>query len=181
MNKLLYIHFDRKSLIIPKVDFEIFKSESYENDKFRSVFFSKDEERENDVLLVLDLDNNPSIFVFFQDVMIQNELLHEIISIKILNADVEIDPKSNFKEAQYIVSDLLKITFNVLDRILVDNLQYEKPSWNICKYKYLIRNKEKHTYNQIVNLRSRSKYEDFLSQLDYGFAVIDEEYRENVS
>lgn len=175
MNKLLYIQFDRKSLVIPKVDFEIFKSVSYENDKFRSIFFPKNEERESDVLLVLDLDNNPSIFVFFQEVMIQNELLHEIISIKILNDNTEIDPKTNFKEAQFIVSDLLKITFNILDHILVDNLQYEKPSWNICKYKYLIRNKEKHTYDQIVNLQSRAKYEDLLSRLDYGFVVIDEE------
>lgn len=162
-------------MVIPKIDFEIFKSVSYENDKFRSIFFPKNKERENDVLLVLDLDNNPSIFVFFQDVMIQNELLHEIISIKILNDDVEIDPTSNFKETQYIVSDLFKITFNLLDCILVDNLQFEKPDWNLCKYKYLIRNKENHTYNQIMNLKTRAKYEDLLSQqLDYGFAVIDE-------
>lgn len=162
-------------MVIPKVDFEIFKSVSYENDKFRSIFFPKDEERESDVLLVLDLDNNPSIFIFFKEVMIQNELLHEIISIKILTDDVEIDPKSDLKESQSIVSYLLKVIFNVLDRILVDNLQFEKSSWNICKYKYLIRNKEQHTYTQIVNLKTRARYEDLLLQLDYGFAVIDGE------
>lgn len=175
LNKLLYINFDRKSLVIPKVDFEIFKSVSYQNDKFGSIFYPKDEERGNDVLLVLDLDNNPKIFVFFQEVMIQNEFLHEIISIKILNDEIEIDPKSNFKETQYIVSDLLKITFNVLDRILKDNLQFEKANWNLCKYKYLIRNKENHTYTQIMNLKARAKYEDLFSELDYGFAVMDEE------
>lgn len=173
MNNLIYIVFDRKSLVIPKMDFEIFKSASYQNDKFRSRFFPKDEESEDDVLLISDLDDNPYILIFFQEVILQNELNYEIISIKIMDDDIEIDPKSNFKKAQYIVRDLLKISFNILDRILIDNLKFEKSNWNLSKYKYLIRNKENLTYDAIVNLRERLKYEELISKLDYGFAVID--------
>lgn len=141
MNNLIYIVFDRKSLVIPKMDFEIFKSASYQNDKFRSRFFPKDEESEDDVLLISDLDDNPYILIFFQEVILQNELNYEIISIKIMDDDIEIDPESNFKKAQYIVRVLLKISFNILDRILIDNLKFEKSNWSLCKYKYLIRNR----------------------------------------
>lgn len=76
--KQLIIEFDRKSLVIPNEDYDIFRNENYFIDDGTIHVFYED----SNGLLILNTDEKPETAIFFSEVILEGETKYEICSIK---------------------------------------------------------------------------------------------------
>lgn len=166
--KQLLIEFDRKSLVIPNEDYDIFRNENYHIDDGTTHIFYED----CNGLLVLNTDKKPDTAIFFSKVIVQGETQYEICSIKkVLNKDIS--PQTDLKRAQNVVLSIINETFILLDDILKKRAKPNE-SFRTLGFKYCILNKETHFYNVAMSLQDRFSYLQFIPQLDYGFGIMDD-------
>ena len=161
----MIIIFDRKSLVIPNADYEIFKKENYYIDDGTIHFFS---DKENS-LVILDANKKPKIAIRFNCVKIENENKYEIISIK-YKLDKEINPQKDIEDAQMQALLIIKEVFLLFDDILKKRNPAEISSSEPI-FKYYIRNKEKHIYDLLISLQGRFSYMSFLTKIDFVFGI----------
>lgn len=166
--KRLLIEFDRKSLVIPNEDYDIFSNENYSIDDGTTHIFYED----CNGLLILNTHSKPDNAIFFSEVMIEGEKRYEIHSIKkVLNKDIS--PQTNLEQAQAAVLSIIKETFILLDVILKKRAKPNN-SFKWLGFKYHIRNKEIPFHHTAISFEDRFSYLQFLPQLDYGFGIMDE-------
>lgn len=166
--KQLLIEFDRSSLVIPEEDYDIFRNENYYIDDGTTHIFYED----CNGLLVLNTDKKPETAIFFSKVVLEGETQYEICTIKkVLNKDIS--PQTDLKQAQKAVLSVIKETFILLDGILKKRAKPNQ-SFRSLGFKYYVLDKETPFYNVAISLEDRFSYLQFISQLDYGFTIIDD-------
>ena len=167
MKKLL-VEFDRSSLVIPNEDYDIFRNENYHiDDGTKHVFFE-----DCNGLLILNTNEKPDNAIFFSKVVVEGEIKYEICRIKkVLNEDIS--SQTDLEEAQNAVFSIIKETFILLDGILKKRA---KPinSFKWLGLKYHILEKGTPFHHTAISIEDRFSYLQFLPQLDYQFAIIDE-------
>ena len=166
--KELLIEFDKKSLVIPSEDYDIFKNENYHiDDGTTHLFF------ENfNGLLILNADEKPEASIFFSKVMLEDKTQYEIRSIKkVLSKDIS--PQTDLKQAQNTVLSFIKEVFMLLDDILKKRAK-PNDSLRTLGFKYYVLDKENHFYNIAMSIEDRFSYLQFIPQLDYKFGIIDD-------
>ena len=166
--KQLIIEFDRNSLVIPNEDYDIFRNENYHIDDGTTHVFYED----CNGLLVLNTNEKPDTAIFFSEVVVEGETKYEICRIK-KALDRVISPQKDLEGAQNAVLSIIKETFILLDGILKKRA---KPidSFKWFGYKYHILEKGTPFHHTAINIEDRFSYLQFLPQLDYQFAIIDE-------
>ena len=167
MKKLL-IEFDRKSLVIPNEDYDIFKCENYYIDDGTTHIFYDD----CNSLLILNTDKNPDNAIFFSKVTLEGETRYEICRIK-KALNIDISQQTNLKQAQKSVRSIIEETFVLLDDILNKRAKPNE-SFRSLGFKYYVLDKEKHSYNITISLKNRFSYLQFIPTLDYGFGIMDD-------
>ncbi len=166
--KQLIIEFDRKSLVIPNEDYDIFKNENYHIDDGTTHIFYED----YNGLLFLNTVSRQDNAIFFSEVILEGEKRYEIHSIKkVLNKDIS--PQTNLEQAQTAVLSIIKETFILLDEILKKRTKPNN-SFKTLGFKYHIRNKEIPFHHTAISLEDRFSYLQFIPQLDYRFAIMDD-------
>ena len=167
MKKLLVV-FDRRSLVIPNEDYDIFKNENYYIDDGTTHIFYED----CNGLLVLDTAKKPKTAIFFSEVTLEGKKQYEICQIKI-TLDKDISPQTNLEQVQKEVLSFIEETFILLGDILKKRA---KPNYSFrtLGFKYYVFDKDNHIYNVAISLQDRFSYLQFIPQLDYEFAIFDD-------
>ena len=156
-----------KSLIIPNQDYEIFKKENYYIDDGTMHIF----ERERNVLIVLDNNNELIYSVCFRPMKLENKNCFEIIRILYGKLKSEIDPVNDIEGARKQVLDIIIEVFISLDEII--KKRTKDLSNNELFYTYITYDKNNRMYDKTTS-RIRTSYLQFFQELRYVFAVFDE-------
>lgn len=165
--KQLLIIFDKKSLVIPNEDYEIFSNENYNIDDGTTHYFFK----QSNGLIIMNNKQISDIGIFFSEITIDGEKKYEISRIKkTLNKDIS--PEINYEQAKKDVSSIIKEVLTLLDDILQKRAQPD--DIRALGYKYYIPDTDTHTCKALISLQGRFSYLQFIPQLDYAFGLLDE-------
>lgn len=162
--KAIIIEFDKKSLVIPSADYDVFSKENYSiDDGTFHVFFEKE-----NVLMFLDAYKKPTALVRFAPIFIENKKQYEIAGMKITLKN-SLTEKNDPKKMRNEVKDMIKEILLSLEIILGKRTNDAKES--LHEYKYYVHNNETQTFDAAMSLK-RISYLQFLPELDYVFCFV---------
>ena len=148
----------KKSFVIPKQDYEIFRNENYECDDGTTHLFYKDD----NYLFVLDTDGKPYIGINFYEMKLENKQCYEIGQIY-YKLKKNIDPKNNFSEAEKVVWDIVVEVLTLLKDIISKRTKDIDTKNEIFEYNFY--DKDAHMYDKIFVRNQRINYLQALSKI----------------
>jgi hypothetical protein len=154
----IFISFDRVSLVLSKADFDVISNYNM-NAPEGTYFYHND----YDCFAYLDVNKNPKWFVFFTNIILENENCYEITDIEYFLDNTKQIPEPSVKLSKEIFNNISNI-FTTIDKKL-----HYFPRSDLF-YKFYIRNKDKGTYDITASVK-KNDITEFVRLLDWKYSI----------